>query len=116
MFLRSDTIGEKQEPVHAAVLMMSFVRTPEQMDSVKREVKSRMDKLDTRVDKLDAKLDARMDKLVSYLDARMDRILDILSAKTAAVPDAGSGSRDAHGQAAVAGEATAGQVSSHSTT
>jgi hypothetical protein len=88
------------------------------MDSVKRELKSRMDKLDAR----DVKLDARMDKLderMYKLLSNQERLLDILSANTAAVrdlaackaTDAQSGSRgDAHGLAADVGETTAGQI------
>jgi hypothetical protein len=104
------------------------------MDSVKRELKSRMDKLDasmykgqdgarTRLFELDArmdKLDAKMDKLVS----NQERVLDILSANTAATQptpeesakdndkddedDARSGSQgNAHVLAADVGEAEA---------
>jgi hypothetical protein len=79
------------------------------MDSVKREVKCRMDKLDASIYKLNArndKLDARIDELLN----NQERLLDILSVNTAAAvrdlaackaTDAHSGSRvDAHVRAA----------------
>jgi hypothetical protein len=72
------------------------------MDSVKRDLKS-------RIDELVARMDARMDKLVS----NQDRVQDTLSVITAAVrdlaaskaTDAHSGSRgDAHVRAMDVGE------------